>query len=71
VVDGGEFPAGGHQGFEPLVTVFFNNLKFFCFQIPSTNSVETRMQDLSAVKETRLPILEDQVAREARRLLAA
>jgi hypothetical protein len=59
------------QGFEPLVSVVFNNLKFFCFQIPSTNSVEAHMQDLSAVKETRPPVPEDRVAREARRLLAA
>jgi hypothetical protein len=33
--------------------------------------VEVRGQDLSAVKETRLPLLKDRVAREARRLLAA
>jgi hypothetical protein len=29
------------------------------------------MQDLSAVKESRPPVLEDRAAREARRLLAA
>jgi hypothetical protein len=57
------------QGFEPLLSVVSDSLKFFCFQIPSTNSVEARVQDLSAVKETRPPILEDRVAREARCLL--
>jgi hypothetical protein len=58
------------QGFEPLVSVVFDDLKFFCFRIPSTNSVEECVQDLSAVKETRPLVLEDRVAREARRLLA-
>jgi hypothetical protein len=33
--------------------------------------VEVRVQDLSVVKETRPPVPEDRVAREARRLLAA
>jgi hypothetical protein len=33
--------------------------------------VEVRVQDLSAVKETRPPLLEDWVAQEARRLSAA
>jgi hypothetical protein len=59
------------QGFEPLVSAISDSLKFFCFQIPSTNSVEAYVQDLSTVKETRPPVSEDQVAREARRLLAA
>jgi hypothetical protein len=30
-------------GFEPLVSVVFYDLKFFCFRIPSTNSVEVRV----------------------------
>jgi hypothetical protein len=59
------------QGFEPLVSVVFDDLKSFCFQIPSTNPVEVRVQDLSAVKEMRPPVPEDRVAREARRLLVA
>jgi hypothetical protein len=33
--------------------------------------VEAFMQDLSAVKESRPPVLEDRAAREARHLLAA
>jgi hypothetical protein len=40
------------QGFEPLVSVVCDSLKFFCFQTPSTNSVEAYAQDLSVVKET-------------------
>jgi hypothetical protein len=59
------------QGFEPLVSVVFDDLKSFCFWIPSTNPIEVRVQDLSAVKETRPPVPEDRVAREAQRLLAA
>jgi hypothetical protein len=59
------------QGFEPLVSVVFDDLKFFCFRIPSTISVEVRVQDLSAIKKTWPPVPEDRVAREARRLLAA
>jgi hypothetical protein len=59
------------QGFESLVIVVFDDPKFFCFRIPSTNLVEVRVQDLLAVKETWPPVPEDQVAREARRLLAA
>jgi hypothetical protein len=59
------------QGFEPLVSVASDSFKFFCFQIPSTNSVEAYVQDLSAVKESRPSVLEDRAAREARRLLAA
>jgi hypothetical protein len=59
------------QGFEPLVSVVFDDLKFFCFRIPSTNSVEVRVQDLSAVKETRPLVPEDRVAQETRHLLAA
>jgi hypothetical protein len=50
---------------------FLMILSFFCFQVPSNNSVEVRAQDLSAVKEMRPPLLEDRVAREAQRLLAA
>jgi hypothetical protein len=59
------------QGFEPLVSVVFDSLKSFCFQIHSTKSVEACVQDLSAVKESRPPVPEDRAAREARRLLAA
>jgi hypothetical protein len=59
------------QGFKPLVSAVSDSLKFFCFQIPLTNSVETRVQDLSTVKETWPPVLEDRVAQEARRLLVA
>jgi hypothetical protein len=53
------------------VSAISDSLKFFCFQIPSTNLVEARVQDLSVVKETRPPVPEDRVAQEARRLLAA
>jgi hypothetical protein len=59
------------QGFKPLVSVVSDSLKFFYFQTPSTNSVEACAQDMSAVKETRPPVLEDRAAREAQRLLAA
>jgi hypothetical protein len=59
------------QGFEPLVSVVFDDLKSFCFRIPSANSVEVCVQDLSVVKETWSPVSEDRVVREARRLLAA
>jgi hypothetical protein len=59
------------QGFEPLVSVIFYSLESLCFLIPSTKSVETSVQDLSAVKESRPLIPEDQAAREARRLLVA
>jgi hypothetical protein len=59
------------QGFEPLVSVVFYDLKFFCFRIPSTNSVDVRVQDLSAVKEMRPPVPDDWVTQEARCLLAA
>jgi hypothetical protein len=31
------------QGFEPLVSVVLDDLKFFCFRIPSTNPVEVRV----------------------------
>jgi hypothetical protein len=31
------------QGFEPLVSVIFCDLKSFCFRIPSTNLVEVRI----------------------------
>jgi hypothetical protein len=31
------------QGFEPLVSVVLDDLKFFCFRFPSTNSVEVRV----------------------------
>jgi hypothetical protein len=50
------------QGFEPLVSVISDSLKFFCFQIPLTNSVEACVQDLLAVKESWLPVLEDRAA---------
>jgi hypothetical protein len=59
------------QGFEPLVSVVFDDLKFFCFRILSTNSVEVRVQDLLAVKETRPLVPEDRVTQETRHLLAA
>jgi hypothetical protein len=59
------------QGFEPLVSVVFDSLETFCFLIPSTKSVEASVQDLSAVKESWLPVPEDQAAQEARRLSAA
>jgi hypothetical protein len=45
--------------------------EIFCFQILSTDLVEVCVQDLSVVKETRPPLPDDRVAREARRLLAA
>jgi hypothetical protein len=53
------------QGFEPLVSVVFDSLEFFCFLIPPTKSVKASMQDLSVVKESRPPVPEDQAAREA------
>jgi hypothetical protein len=59
------------HGFEPLVIVVFDSHKSFCFHIPSTKSVEACVQDLSAIKESRPPVLEDRAAQEARRLLAA
>jgi hypothetical protein len=59
------------QGFEPLVSVVFDSLGSFCFLIPSTKLVEASVQDLSAVKESRPPVPEDQASREARRLSAA
>jgi hypothetical protein len=59
------------QGFEPLVSVVFASLGSFCFPIPSTKLVEASVQDLSAVKESRPPVPEDQATREARRLLVA
>jgi hypothetical protein len=31
------------QGFEPLVSVVFYDINFFCFRIPSTNSVEVHV----------------------------
>jgi hypothetical protein len=64
-------PMRSTQGFEPLVSVISDSLKFFCFQIPSTNLVEACVQDLSAVKESRPLVLEDRATREARCLLAA
>jgi hypothetical protein len=51
--------------------LFFDDLRSFCFWIPSANPVEVRVQDLSAVKEMWPSVPEDRVAREARRLLAA
>jgi hypothetical protein len=59
------------QGFEPLVSVVLGVLEIFRFRILSTDLVEVCVQDLSTVKETRPPLSEDRVAREARRLLAA
>jgi hypothetical protein len=59
------------QGFEPLVSVIFDSLEFFCFLIPPTKSVESFMQDLSVVKESRPSVPKDRAAREARHLLAA
>jgi hypothetical protein len=53
------------------VSVVSDDLKFFCFQIPPTNLVEVRAQDLSVVKESRPPVPKDRAARKARRLLAA
>jgi hypothetical protein len=53
------------QGFEPLVSVIFDSLEFFCFLILLTKSVEASVKDLSAVKESRLPVLEDRAAQEA------
>jgi hypothetical protein len=35
------------QGFEPLVSVVFDSLEFFCFLIPPTKSVEASVQDQS------------------------
>jgi hypothetical protein len=55
------------QGFEPLVSVVFDDLKFFCFWIPSTNLVEVHVQDLSAVKESWSPVLEDRASWRPRR----
>jgi hypothetical protein len=50
---------------------FFDSLESLCFLIPSTKSVEASIQDLSAVKESRPPVLEDRATREARRLSVA
>jgi hypothetical protein len=50
------------QGFEPLVSVVFDSLEFFCFLIPYTKLIEASVQDLSAVKESRPLVLEDRVA---------
>jgi hypothetical protein len=49
----------------------FDSLGSFCFLVLSTKFIEASMQDLSAVKESQPPILEDQAAREARRLSVA
>jgi hypothetical protein len=59
------------QGFVPLVSVVLDSLGSLCFPVPSTKLVEASMQDLSAVKESWPPILEDRAAREARRLSVA
>jgi hypothetical protein len=56
------------QGFEPLVSVILDSVGSFFFPVLSTKLVEASMQDLSAVKESWPPVLEDQVAREVRRL---
>jgi hypothetical protein len=50
------------QGFEPLVSVVLDGLGSFCFLVSSTKLVEASMQDLSAVKESRPPVPEDQAA---------
>jgi hypothetical protein len=47
------------QGFEPLVSVILDILGSFCFPILSTKLVEASVQDLSAVKESWPPVLED------------
>jgi hypothetical protein len=65
------FPMRPTQGFEPLVSVVVDVLEIARFQIFSTDLVEVCVHDLSAIKETRPPLPEDRVAREARRLLAA
>jgi hypothetical protein len=44
------------QGFEPLVSVVFDSLEFFCFLIPPTKSVEASVQDLLAIKESQPPV---------------
>jgi hypothetical protein len=59
------------QGFEPLVSVIFDSLEFFCFLIPPAKLVEASVQDLSVVKESRPLVPEDRAAREARRLSVA
>jgi hypothetical protein len=59
------------QVFEPLVSVVFDSLEFFCFLIPPTKLVEASVQDLPAVKESQPPDPEDRAAREARCLLAS
>jgi hypothetical protein len=59
------------QGFEPLVSVVLDSLGSLCFLVPSTKLVEASVQDLSVVKESRSPVLEDRATREARRLSVA
>jgi hypothetical protein len=59
------------QGFEPLVSVVLDSLRFFCFPVLSTKLVVASVQDLSAVKESRPPVSEDRAARETRCLSAA
>jgi hypothetical protein len=59
------------QGFEPLVSVVFDSPESFCFLIPPAKLVEAFVQDLSVVKESRLPVPEDRAAREARCLLVS
>jgi hypothetical protein len=59
------------QGFEPLVSVVLDSLRSFYFPVPSTKLVEASVQDLSAVKESWPPVVEDRAAREARHLSAA
>jgi hypothetical protein len=59
------------QGFEPVVSVIFDSLEFFCFLIPPAKLVEASVQDLSVVKESRPLVPEDRAAQEARRLSVA
>jgi hypothetical protein len=47
------------------------SFEFVCFRTPFTDLVEVGVQDLSAVKETRPPLPEDQPAPEARHHLAS
>jgi hypothetical protein len=53
------------QCFEPLVSVVFDSPKSFCFLIPLAKLIEASVQDLSAVKESWPPVLEDRAAWEA------
>jgi hypothetical protein len=60
------------QGFEPLVRVAVSVFsRLLHFRVPFTDLVEACVQDLSAVKETWPPLPKDQLAWDARRLLAS